>query len=67
MEAEANMYGTDLGSTPDRLDRLEEALDVIRGLFSSDNFDYELPADERWVPPAVLLTVSALARGKRRL
>jgi F420-dependent oxidoreductase-like protein len=41
MESEAAMYGTELGSVRDRLDRLEEAVEVIRGLLSSDSFDYQ--------------------------
>ena len=40
MESEAAMYGTDLGSPRDRLDRLEEALEVMVGLLTSDSFDF---------------------------
>jgi F420-dependent oxidoreductase-like protein len=41
MEAEAEMYGTDLGSVRERLDRLEEALQVILGLLTIDDFDFD--------------------------
>lgn len=41
MEPEAAMYGTELGSPRDRLDRLEEALEVIVGLLTTDAVDHE--------------------------
>ena len=41
MEAEAQMYGIDLGSPRQRLDRLEEALEVILGLLTTDGFDFD--------------------------
>ena len=41
MEPEAAMYGTELGSLRDRLVRLEEALEVILGLLTSETFDYD--------------------------
>lgn len=37
---ESAMYGTELGSVRDRLDRLEEALAVVDGLLTSDSFDF---------------------------
>jgi F420-dependent oxidoreductase-like protein len=40
VEAEARMYGFALGSPRDRLDRLEEALEVLTGLLAGDTVDH---------------------------
>jgi F420-dependent oxidoreductase-like protein len=41
MEPEAAMFGIELGSVRDRLDRLEEALEVIVGLLTTEELDHE--------------------------
>jgi F420-dependent oxidoreductase-like protein len=41
MEPEAAMFGTELGSVRDRLDRLEEAIEVIIRLLATDAVDYD--------------------------
>jgi F420-dependent oxidoreductase-like protein len=41
MEAEAAMFGVELGSVRDRLDRLEEALEVIVGLLTTQELDHQ--------------------------
>lgn len=41
MEPESEMYGTDFGSPRERLDRFEEALQVMTGLFETESLDFD--------------------------
>jgi F420-dependent oxidoreductase-like protein len=41
LEPEAAMFGTDLGTVRERLDRLEETLQVLLGLFENESFDHD--------------------------